>query len=157
MLRVEKAAGRGALLLTMVSMAYVSGFLGMVQAQSLQVSGGLDARMTNERESLTETGPFQPQLTGAFLNLRKVWSDGYGDRWIGVAQADFDDNFQRVRVRSGNGTCAPGITCYRLACSRPMTRNASCFRDWKKRASAFARIPVWKCSAAMVHGITRCL
>ena len=97
MARVEKAAGRGELLLTVVAMAYVSGFLGMAQAQSLQVSGGLDARATNERESLTETGPFQPQLTGAFLNLRKVWSDGYGDRWIGVAQVDFDDNFQRVR------------------------------------------------------------
>ena len=71
--------------------------LSSAQAQSLQVSGGLDARVTNERESGAETGPFQPQLTGAFLNLRKVWSDEFSDRWIGVAQADFDDNFIRVR------------------------------------------------------------
>ena len=66
-------------------------------AQSLQVSGGLDARVTNERESGAETGPYRAQLTGAFLNLRKVWSNEFGDRWIGVAQADFDDNFGRVR------------------------------------------------------------
>lgn len=97
MVRVEKAAERGALLFAVVLMAYVSGFSGMVQAQSLQVSGGLDGRVTNERESQAETGPFRPRLTGAFLNLRKVWSDDYGDRWIGVAQADFDDNVQRVR------------------------------------------------------------
>jgi hypothetical protein len=71
--------------------------LSSAHGQSLQVSGGLDARVTNERESQAETGPFQPQLTGAFLNLRKVWGDEFGDRWIGVAQADFDDNFQRIR------------------------------------------------------------
>jgi len=65
-------------------------------AQGLQVSGGLDGRLTTEREG-RETGPFRPQLTGAFLNLRKVWSDEFGDRWIGVAQADFDDNLRRVR------------------------------------------------------------
>lgn len=53
--------------------------------------------MTNGRDNPAETGAFQPQLTGAFLNLRKVWSDQFGDRWIGVAQGDFDDNFQRIR------------------------------------------------------------
>ena len=95
MVRGEKAAGPWALLFMV--MVYVSGLSKVVQGQSLQVSGGLDARVTNESESVPETGPFQPRLTGAFLNLRKVWSDGYGDRWIGVAQADFDDNFQRVR------------------------------------------------------------
>ena len=71
--------------------------LSSAHAQSLQVSGGLDGRVTTERENPGDTGPFQPQLTGAFLNLRKVWADEFGDRWIGVAQADFDDNFSRVR------------------------------------------------------------
>lgn len=66
-------------------------------AQGLQISGGLDGRFTNEGENQGETGLYRPQLTGAFLNLRKVWSDGYGDRWIGVAQGDFDDNFRRIR------------------------------------------------------------
>lgn len=64
-------------------------------AQGLQVSGGLNGRVTNEHDN--EIDRFQPRLTGAFLNLRKVWSDEFGDRWIGVAQADFDDNLRRVR------------------------------------------------------------
>lgn len=62
-------------------------------SQNLQVSGGLDTRYTHE--SPAQTDDFK--LEGAFLNLRKVWSDEFGDRWFGVAQADFDDNFQRIR------------------------------------------------------------
>jgi len=74
----------------------VTAALSPAQVQSLQISGGLDARFTNERENGAETESYQPQLTGAFLNLRKVWSDDLGDRWIGVAQADFDNNFGQV-------------------------------------------------------------
>lgn len=72
-------------------------FCSPAQAQSLQVSGGLDGRVTSERESQTKTGEFRPEVTGAFLNLRKVWSDEMGDRWIAVAQGDFDNNFERLR------------------------------------------------------------
>ncbi len=66
-------------------------------AQGVQLSGGIDARLTNEREPEGEDPGTRARLEGAFLNLRKVWSDNLGDRWIGVAQVDFDDNFHRVR------------------------------------------------------------
>ena len=51
------------------------------------ISGGLDARYTTEDRL---------HLRGAFLNLRNVWSDDAGDRWIGVAQMDAEDDFSRV-------------------------------------------------------------
>lgn len=60
--------------------------------QGLQISGGVDTRYTHE----TDPSADDLRLEGLFLNLRKVWSDNEGDRWIGVAQADFDDNFQRI-------------------------------------------------------------
>lgn len=66
-------------------------------AQGLQLSGGLDGRLTNEREPDGEDPGTRAMLEGAFLNLRKVWSDGLGDRWIGVAQVDVDDNAHRIR------------------------------------------------------------
>ena len=64
-----------------------------VQAQGIQLSGGLDARYTRPEDSES----YRPRLEGAFLNIRKVWGDALGDRWIGVAQGDFDDNLQRIR------------------------------------------------------------
>lgn len=66
--------------------------------QRVQFSGGIDARLTNaQTDSAPPDSAEHLRLEGAFLNVRKVWSDDLGDRWIGVAQADFDDNFQRIR------------------------------------------------------------
>lgn len=82
-----------------VGMAILVAFAAMpsvAAAQSLQLSGGADGRATNEQEDLKIDG-MHVRLDGLFLNLRKVWSDQFGDRWIGVAQADFDDNFNRIR------------------------------------------------------------
>jgi hypothetical protein len=59
----------------------------------LTVSGGIDGRFTHE----SAPADTNAELTGVFLNLRKVWSDDIGDRWIGVGQVDFDHNFQDVR------------------------------------------------------------
>lgn len=64
-----------------------------LRAQGLQVSGGIDVRYTDE----SQPGTSHLRLQGWFLNLRKVWSDNLGDRWIGVAQADLDNNFQDIR------------------------------------------------------------
>ncbi|HWC60797.1 MAG TPA: hypothetical protein VHC44_13970 [Verrucomicrobiae bacterium] len=58
----------------------------------VQISGGLDARYTHENHPAADD--FKAE--GLFLNLRKVWSDEQGDRWIGVAQVDADDNFSSV-------------------------------------------------------------
>jgi hypothetical protein len=63
------------------------------RGQSLTVSGGIDGRFTHE----SAPADTNAELTGVFLNLRKVWSDDIGDRWIGVGQVDFDHNFQDVR------------------------------------------------------------
>ena len=62
-------------------------------SQGFQLSGGLDARYARPEDG----EKYKPRLEGAFLNIRKVWADDLGDRWIGVAQADFDDNLQRIR------------------------------------------------------------
>jgi len=59
-----------------------------VKAQSLQLSSGFDARY---RTASGEVNTFE--LHGAFLNLRKVFSDELGDRLILVTQYDFEDNF----------------------------------------------------------------
>lgn len=64
----------------------------VAQSRGIQISGGLDARYTPQRDEGDDL-----RLQGAFLNLRKVWSDDAGDRWIAVAQADADDNFTRIR------------------------------------------------------------
>lgn len=63
------------------------------QGQSLTVSGGADARFIHE----SAPDDSRAELTGLFLNLRKVWSDEAGDRWIGAAQVDLDHNFEEVR------------------------------------------------------------
>lgn len=67
---------------------------GSLSAQGVQVSGGIDTRYVRQSP---DGGAGELRLEGLFLNLRKVWSDQTGDRWIGVAQADFDDNFERVQ------------------------------------------------------------
>lgn len=61
-------------------------------AEGLQVSGGVDSRVNHE----TRSDHTEAELHGLFLNLRKVWSDETGDRWIGVSQIDFDDNFSDI-------------------------------------------------------------
>ncbi len=62
-------------------------------AEGLQLSGGVDGRYTHENHPQHDNA----ELRGLFLNLRQVWSDESGDRWIGVAQADFDHNFEDIR------------------------------------------------------------
>lgn len=62
-------------------------------AQGAQISGGLDLRYTHQHHSSED----KARLEGLFLNMRKVWSDDLGDRWIFTAQVDFDDNFRRIR------------------------------------------------------------
>lgn len=64
-----------------------------MRPQGIQLSGGLDGRVTSLRVPDRE----RVRLEGSFLNIRKVWSDNLGDRWFGVAQADFDDNLRRIR------------------------------------------------------------
>lgn len=51
------------------------------------ISGGLDARYTTDGRL---------HLRGVFLNFRNVWSDEAGDRWIGVAQVDAEDDLSRI-------------------------------------------------------------
>lgn len=75
----------------------LAGLITTTRAQGLQLSGGVDARVTNEREPGAENSSARAVLEGAFLNVRKVWSDDLGDRWIGVAQLDVDDNARRIR------------------------------------------------------------
>ena len=75
----------------------LAGVFTTAHAQGVQLSGGVDARLTNEREPDGEDPGTRAKLEGAFLNLRKVWSDDLGDRWIGVAQVDVDDNGHRIR------------------------------------------------------------
>lgn len=62
-------------------------------AEGLQLSGGVDGRYTHENHPQQD----EVELKGLFLNLRQVWADETGDRWIGVAQADFDHNFEDIR------------------------------------------------------------
>lgn len=57
-------------------------------AHSFDVSGGLDLRVKHE----TTDDQVEGGLDGAFLNLRNVWGDDEGDRWIAVAQLDVSDN-----------------------------------------------------------------
>ena len=67
---------------------------GSLLAQGVQVSGGIDTRYIRQTP---DGGAGEIRLEGLFLNLRKVWADETGDRWIGVAQADFDDNFEQIQ------------------------------------------------------------
>lgn len=65
---------------------------GGAHAQVTTVSGGIDARVSVEEERAPDAA-----FKGLFLNLRHVFRDELGDRWIAVAQVDADDNFQLVR------------------------------------------------------------
>lgn len=76
--------------MTMILMSMVPAPVG---ARGPNVSGGADGRYTHAGQSQED----EIKLQGLFLNLRQVWSDEAGDRWIGVAQADGDDNFQTIR------------------------------------------------------------
>lgn len=91
---MQRASLRVLLVLSLAMLASTG-----LEAQGIQISGGLDGRVTNQdAENPGEVkDDFRPLLEGAFFNLRKVWSDAFGDRWIGVAQTDFDDNLQRIR------------------------------------------------------------
>lgn len=77
--------------------ALAAGILSVLAAQSraegLRISGGIDARYLHESHPSDDAF----KIEGSFLNLRKVWSDEQGDRWIAVGQADFDDNFRDIR------------------------------------------------------------
>ena len=64
----------------------------LTKAEGLQLSGGVDGRFTHENHPQRD----EVELHGLFLNLRQVWADEYGDRWIGVIQADFDHNFEDI-------------------------------------------------------------
>jgi len=64
-----------------------------VLGQAVQLSGGVDGRFTY----LSSTQETDAIVRGVFLNLRKVWRDESGDRWIAVAQGDLDDNLERLR------------------------------------------------------------
>lgn len=75
------------------SLLWIGIFPAVLHAQGWQLSGGLDARYTQESHPRDD----ELKLEGAFLNLRKVWSDDLGDRWWLVAQADFDDNLEEIR------------------------------------------------------------
>lgn len=88
--RSGKSTGKMRSLWTILGLSL--GFSALLRAQSLQLAGGIDVRYTAESPSASDF-----RLQGLFLNVRKVWSDDLGDRWIGVAQADFDNNFERVR------------------------------------------------------------
>lgn len=61
-------------------------------ADGLQISGGVDGRYTNKEGHENDT-----ELEGAFLNLRKVFSDEQGDRVIAVGQLDMDHNFEEIK------------------------------------------------------------
>lgn len=64
----------------------------LTSAEGLQLSGGVDGRFTHENHPQSD----EVELNGLFLNLRQVWADETGDRWIGVAQVDFDHNFESI-------------------------------------------------------------
>lgn len=74
----------------------VLGLMGILTASAaadtLQVSGGADARYVN-----TQGRSNRGVLEGLFLNVRKVFSDAKGDRVIAVGQLDFDENFDQIR------------------------------------------------------------
>jgi len=65
----------------------------LTSAEGLQLSGGIDGRFTHENHPRRD----EVALKGLFLNLRQVWADESGDRWIGVGQVDFDNNFEDIR------------------------------------------------------------
>ena len=56
-------------------------------------SGGLDVRASYASPPRDSN----VAVRGAFLNVRQVWGDAAGDRWIGVAQVDVENDFEDVR------------------------------------------------------------
>lgn len=77
-------------LLILCAMAFVEGL--PANAEGLTLSGGLDGRPGYSSAEGDET-----ELRGLFLNLRQVWQDDGGDRWIGVAQLDVEHDFSEVQ------------------------------------------------------------
>lgn len=67
-------------------------FPAIAKSDGLNLSGGLDLRYSVESDPTEH----EAAVDGVFLNLRKTWSDAVGDRWIGVAQVDLDDNFREL-------------------------------------------------------------
>ena len=61
-------------------------------SENLQISGGVDGRL-----EWKESHSVRPELAGMFLNLRKVFRDELGDRWIVSLQGDADDTFEKFR------------------------------------------------------------
>lgn len=55
------------------------------------ISSGIDARASNSSEDNSDA-----ELHGLFLNMRQVWQDEEGDRWIAVGQIDVNHNFKEV-------------------------------------------------------------
>lgn len=77
------------LLLTFILVIFIPN---MSQAESFQISGGLDGRYIN-----TDGHENDAELEGLFLNFRKVFSDEKGDRLIAVGQLDADHNFKEIK------------------------------------------------------------
>lgn len=65
---------------------------GTANAGRPQFAGGLDARFITRNDEQSEA-----VIEGAFLNMRKVFSDNKADRFIAVAQIDWEDNFASLR------------------------------------------------------------
>jgi hypothetical protein len=62
------------------------------EAGGYQVSGGADGRYINTNGDENDV-----ELEGLFLNVRKVFSDEKGDRFIAVGQVDVDHNFEDIK------------------------------------------------------------
>ncbi len=77
----------------LVRAAFVAVSCPLLSLAAPAISGGLDVRASR----LSEPQDSKAELAGAFLNVRQVWSDAAGDRWIGVAQVDADNNFDDIR------------------------------------------------------------
>ena len=78
----------GSLIFTFACLALALPVLG----EGLTISGGLDGRASHSSETDADA-----ELRGLFLNLRQVWQDDEGDRWIGVAQLDVEHDFAEVQ------------------------------------------------------------
>ncbi len=64
-------------------------FATSVPAQSWQLSGGADGRIT-----VTDFRPIDPVMKGVFLNGQNIFRDEMGDRWLASYQVDWKDNFR---------------------------------------------------------------
>jgi len=88
-MRSQVAWGRRAVIITL---GLIGARVGVSSANTLNVSGGADARYVN-----TQGRSHRGVLEGLFLNVRQVFSDAQGDRWIAVGQLDLDDNVDKIR------------------------------------------------------------